>query len=248
VAHTYGIEALTFSDGALREGVLLDTIARLHAGDDGEPGELHHLREVSRASVRALAQRCDPDVAHSAHVAKLAVELFDQTQALHGLHHAQREYLEAGALLANVGLTIAHSKHHLHSYYVIRNSELAGLTDHEIEIVAQVARYHRKSSPKAAHDEFRRLSDDDQRVVRVLAGILRVAIGLDRSHDGRVTSVHARQDGPRLVVEAHTAGDADLELELYTAHERSDLLAAVTGLEVELRGVSEGARSRAAGP
>ena len=113
-----------------------------------------------------------------------------------------REYLEAGALLANVGLVISHSKHHLHSYYVIRNSELTGLTDTEIEIIAQIARYHRKSAPKASHAEFGRLSPDDQRLVKTLAGILRVAIGLDRSHDGRVRSVMAQVRNDRLVVEA----------------------------------------------
>lgn len=245
VAHSYEIPGFMFSEGALREGVLLDLVARLTADEDGEPGELHHLRDVSRASIRALMQRCDPDVAHSSHVAQLAVQLFDQTQALHGLDHSTREYLEAGALLANVGLAIAHSKHHLHSYYVIRNSELAGLTDHEIEIVAQIARYHRKSSPKGGHEEFGRLSAGDQRIVRALAGILRVAIGLDRSHDGRVHAVTAHRLDGRLIIEAHVAPDVDIELELYTANERSDLLSAVTGLEVELLALSERDRSRA---
>ena len=239
VARTYEVPTFTFSEGALREGVLLDTVARLTAGDDGEPGELHHLRDVSRAGIRALAQRCDPDLGHSAHVAKLALELFDATQHVHGLDHANREYLEAGALLANVGIAIAHSKHHLHSYYVIRNSELAGLTDHEIEIVAQVARYHRKSSPKVSHDGFGRLQPDDQRVVRVLAGLLRVAIGLDRSHDARVQTVTARRDGDRLVVEAHVGAGLDAELELYTARERADLLSTATGLHIDLRAVTQ---------
>ena len=137
-----------FSEAALREGVLLDTIARLQGG------ALHHLRDVSRRSIRALAERCDDDLTHSAHVAALALQLFDATETLHGLPTEAREYLEAGALLANVGLVISHSKHHLHSYYVIRNSELTGLTDTEIEIIAQIARYHRKSAPKASHAEF----------------------------------------------------------------------------------------------
>ena len=91
-----------------------------------------------------------------------------------------------------MGLFISHSQHHLHSYYVIRNTEvLTGLTDDEIEIIALLARYHRKSSPKARHPEFARLSPDDQRLVRALAGILRVAIGLDRSHDRRVAATRA---------------------------------------------------------
>jgi exopolyphosphatase/guanosine-5'-triphosphate,3'-diphosphate pyrophosphatase len=234
ITQTFGITELTFSEGALREGVLLDTIAR-HQG-----GELHHLRDVSRRSVAALAARCDDDPAHSAHVAQLALELYDGTATLHGLPTHCREYLEAAAMLANVGLVIAHSKHHLHSYYVIRNSELAGLTDHEIEIIALVARYHRKSAPKPSHAEYTALDAESRQVVRTLAGILRVAIGLDRSHDGRVRAVRVRSGGrgARVVVEAVARAQADISLEVYTAHERSGLLEDVLGRRVDLLGVS----------
>lgn len=228
MAHTFDIKQFTFSEAALREGVLIDSIARYQGG------ELHHLRDVSRRSIRALAERCDDDPAHSAHVADLALQLFDTTQELHQLPAECREYLEAGALLANVGLVIAHSKHHLHAYYVIRNCELTGLTDQEIEIIALVARYHRKSAPKPSHPEFAGLEPDEQHLVRVLAALLRVAIGLDRSHDGRVQAVRTRTLPRRLVVEAVPADDRDIGLELYTAGERSALLAAVLGRPVEV--------------
>lgn len=228
VADIFGIKSFVFSEAALREGVLLDTIARMQGG------ALHHLRDVSRRSIRALAERCDDDPSHSAHVAALALQLFDATEELHGLPPDAREYLEAGALLANVGLVISHSKHHLHSYYVIRNSELTGLTDTEIEIIAQIARYHRKSAPKAGHDAFGRLSADDQRLVRTLAGILRVAIGLDRSHDGRVRSVMANVRRDRLVIEAESKRGKEISLELYTANERADLLEEVLGHRVAI--------------
>ena len=225
VADVFGIKGFVFSEAALREGVLLDTIARWQGG------ALHHLRDVSRRSIRALAERCDDDVTHSAHVAALALQLFDATGSVHRLPTEAREYLEAGALLANVGLVISHSKHHLHSYYVIRNSELTGLTDNEIEIIAQIARYHRKSAPKPSHVEFARLSADDQLLVKTLAGILRVAIGLDRSHDGRVRSVMAHVRKDRLVIEAESGG-TEIGLELYTANERSSLLEEVLGQRV----------------
>ena len=228
VADIFGIKSFVFSEAALREGVLLDTIARLQGG------ALHHLRDVSRRSIRALAERCDDDLTHSAHVAALALQLFDATESLHGLPADAREYLEAGALLANVGLVISHSKHHLHSYYVIRNSELTGLTDTEIEIIAQIARYHRKSAPKAGHTEFGRLSSDHQRLVKTLAGILRVTIGLDRTHDGRVRSVMAHVRRDRLVIEALAKRGKEISLELYTANERSNLLEEVLGQRVDI--------------
>lgn len=225
----FGIETMTVSENALREGVLLDTLLR------NTGGELHHLGDVARRSVEHLLEACDDDPVHSRHVAQLALLLFDATQLLHGLGRPAREYLEAAALLANVGLIIAHAKHHLHSYYVIRNSEqLTGLTDHEIEIIALVARYHRKSAPKPTHPDFARLQPADQHLVRVLAGLLRIAIGLDRSHDGRVSGVQVRSAHGRLTIEATSEMGADLGLELYAAAERTALLADVLGVPIEV--------------
>jgi exopolyphosphatase/guanosine-5'-triphosphate,3'-diphosphate pyrophosphatase len=228
VSQAFGIEQFTFSEGALREGILIDTIAR------GRGGVLHHLRDVSRRSIAALATRCDDDPVHSQHVAQLALELYDATTDLHGLPPDARDYLEAAALLANVGLVISHSKHHLHSYYVIRNSELTGLTDREIEIIAQVARYHRKSNPKPSHADFQALAAEERHVVRALAGMLRIAIGLDRSHDGRVAAVRATRVERTLRVDAIATDDRDLTLEIYTANERSGLLSEVLDLRVDV--------------
>jgi exopolyphosphatase/guanosine-5'-triphosphate,3'-diphosphate pyrophosphatase len=184
----------------------------------------------------ALATACDTELDHSTHVAELAVQLFDDSQRWHGLDTSCREYLEAGALLANVGLFISHSKHHLHSYYVIRNSErLVGFTDSEVEIIAQVARYHRKSAPKPSHNEFSRLSPDDQNVVRTLAGLLRVAIGLDRTQQGNITKVSLELADDHLRLVAHARPEAPtIDLELYAARERAQLLEAVLDHRIEI--------------
>jgi exopolyphosphatase/guanosine-5'-triphosphate,3'-diphosphate pyrophosphatase len=232
IALNFGVSAFTFSEGALREGVLLDTVSRMNG--DRAVGELHHLRDVSRRSIRQLAERCDDDPAHSAHVAQLALELFDGLAPVHGLDRAARDYLEAGALLANVGLVVAHSKHHIHAYYVIRNSELAGLTDAEIEIIAQIARYHRKSAPKPSHPAFAALPRSSQELVRTLAGILRVAIGLDRTHERRVVGVRVDVQPKRVVLFVRSARGADTSLELYAANERKELLEAVVGRRAEI--------------
>ena len=98
------------------------------------------------------------------------------------------------------------------------------MSDDEIEIIALLARYHRKSGPKARHPEFARLSNDDQRLVRALSGILRVAIGLDRSHARRVAATRCHLDGDLLVIEVIPDGDAGIELELFTAEQRRELL------------------------
>ena len=229
VVDAFAVTELTLSDYALREGVLLDTAHRTRGGS------LHHLRDVSRRGVEHLAAAMDEDPAHSAHVAGLALQLFDATADQHGLDEGARDYLEAAALLANVGVAISHSKHHKHAYYVIRNSDrLLGLTDGEIEVIALIARYHRKSAPKASHPEFDAVGPEDQNVVRTCAAILRVAIGLDRGHDARVRKVKAKVRDGRLVIKAVPVEGADIDLELYAAGERSELLAEVLGRPVEV--------------
>jgi exopolyphosphatase/guanosine-5'-triphosphate,3'-diphosphate pyrophosphatase len=221
------IREMVVSDYALREGVLLDALARERGA------ALHHLQDLRRRSVEHLMEMTDEDPDHSRRVSALALDLFDELAPWHGQGEHARELLEAAALLANVGLFVSHSAHHKHSYYVIRNSDhLTGFTDHEIELVAVVARYHRKSAPKAKHPEFARLSGDDQTLVRTLAGILRVAIALDRTHAGLVESVHVREQDGDIVVEVLGVPDADLALELFTAVERRGLLEEVLGRDV----------------
>jgi exopolyphosphatase/guanosine-5'-triphosphate,3'-diphosphate pyrophosphatase len=225
----FGIDELIVSDYALREGALLDAFQRRHGG------ALHHLHDLRRRSVVRLAEMMDDEPEHSAHVAELALELFDGTVRYHGLGDDARELLEAAALLANVGLFVSHSKHHKHSYYVIRNSDhLSGFTDHEVEMIALVARYHRKSAPSAKHAEFAALRPDDQATVRALAGVLRVAIGLDRTHAALVTGLRVGRRGKAVVIEAASRPGADLGLELYTANERKALLEEVIGRPVRI--------------
>jgi len=230
ILERFHIDELVISEYALREGVFLDTIARTRSGD------MPHLRDVARRSVEDLMTSLDDDPDHSRRVARLALELFEATRPLHGLGAAAAALLEAAALLSNVGMTISHAKHHKHSYYLIRNTDrLVGLTDHEIELVALIARYHRKSPPKGSHPEWAALGADDKALVRLTAGVLRIAIGLDRAHEGVIASVDASEvDGRLSVVATPASPDADLDLELYAASERSDLLADVLDLPVEV--------------
>ena len=222
------IAAMTVSAFALREGVLVDQMQR-------SAGRTGHGRDPRWASVEHMAAQFDPDPAHSAKATELALALFDQTASLHGMDGYERDILRAAGRLHNVGLLISHASHHKHSYYVIRHSELlTGFTDHELELIAQVARYHRKSEPKPKHEEFAALSDHDQDIVRVLAGLLRVAISLDRTHSDVVESVDVRVgDGLDIVsLVPQVRSDGDASLELYTARERRHLLEDALGVEV----------------
>jgi exopolyphosphatase/guanosine-5'-triphosphate,3'-diphosphate pyrophosphatase len=230
-----GIEEMRISDHALREGVLLDAWRRRHGGS------LHHLSDLRRRSVIDLATVMDEDPEHSAQVARLALRLFDATAPTHGFGDDAREVLEAAALLCNVGLFLSHAQHHKHSYYVIRSTDrLAGFTDHEVERIALVARYHRKSEPRSKHPEFASLDAQDQALVRGLAGLLRVAIGLDRSHAAAVSDLTVREEGGELVVEVLPATGADIGLELYAATARADLLEQALGRPVRIQAAEPG--------
>ena len=196
----FELKTIMFSDYALREGLLLDTLRREGVIEFDED------HDAARRSVQQLADRCDDRSEHSQHVAELAGALFDELEEPLHLRPEWRRYLEFAALLANVGVVVSHAKHHLHSYYLVRNSELMGLTDREVEIIAQVARYHRKSVPKLEHAEFAALSSADQRIVRCLAGILRVSIGLDRTYDARVKSASVKVTADELLVSVKPRG------------------------------------------
>lgn len=214
-----GIETMLISEYALREGVLLDR-------SQPEGSGFHHLSDIRRTSVLRVADSFLEDRAHVERATDLALALFDELAELHGLGIDERDLLEAAGLLHNVGLFISHGAHHKHSYYVIRNSDsLLGFTEREIGLIALTARYHRKSDPKPTHPEFAALDDEDQRRVWVLGGLLRVAIGLDRTRSSSIESVACKIGAKSVKIEAAVADSADADLELYSAQERSGMLA-----------------------
>ena len=233
-----GIERMEVSDFALREGILFEQIRRATAP---ELDPFHRLKDLRRSGVMYVANSYHEDLRHAEHITDLALELFDGLGPLHELGPEDRELFEAASLLHNVGIFISHSAHHRHSYYIIRNSEhLTGFTEREIEIIAQVARYHRKSAPKSKHADFASLSSADKNKVRWMAAMLRVAIGLDRSNRQVVTRVRVTdKPGPsggqlngELRLIARVAPDVDTSVELFTAGARSELLEAVAGRSV----------------
>lgn len=219
-----GIDEMVASEYALREGVLLD----LAHGDD--PRAFHHLSDIRREGVQRVVDLFERDRAHVEHATDLALRLFDETHLVHGLDTDDRDHLEAAGLMHNVGLFISHSAHHKHSYYVIRNNDhLVGFTDHEIELMALVARYHRKGAPSTKHGEFGALDATDQYRVRVLAGLLRIGIALDRTHARHVHDLRCEIAANQITVQPLIVPGVDASLEVYTANQRVDLLADALG-------------------
>ena len=203
-----GAEELTLCDLALREGLVLDYIRR----NRRQIAQVDKIPDVRRRSTLELAERCNYYAEHAQQVIRLALALFDQSRAVHGLSDREREWLEFAALLHDVGGLISYARHHRHSYYLIKNGDLRGFHPDEIEVIALVARYHRRGTPKRSHDEYANLSSSLRKAVRTLSSILRVAESLDRSHAQAITGLELRDRGDDALLLVHTASDAELEV------------------------------------
>ena len=214
----FDIPEMTVSEYALREGIILDTMEK-----SVQRPSFHHLSDIRYNSVINLSQQFHNEIKHGKQVADLALKIFDQTKKLHHLSVSEREYLEAAALLHEIGLVVSHALHHRHSYYIIKNAELMGFTENEKEIIANAARYHRKSHPKDKHEGFRLLSAEDQSIVSKLAAVLRIADGLDRTHSGKISDIKIRTSGKKLRFIISTKKKDDIEIEFWGAERKKDL-------------------------
>ena len=228
VLRRLGADDITLCDLSLREGVVLDYIARHRQ----EIAQADRYPDVRRRSVYELAERCHYWPEHSHQVARLAMALFDETRAIHGLRDREREWLEYAALLHDIGALISYEQHHKHSYYLIKNGDLRGFEPEEIETIALIARYHRQATPKRAHDSFGDLKRRKRRTVRALAAMLRLAESLDRSHAQSITGVALRDRGDDDLLQLRTSGDA--ELELWSATRQAQPFERLTGKPLRL--------------
>ncbi|MTJ06444.1 Ppx/GppA phosphatase family protein [Anabaena sp. UHCC 0204] len=182
-----GVESVTVCERSLREGVIVDWMLT-HGFIDNR---LRFQSSIRHRSVLKVAKKYQTNLEHSERVAAFAFSIFDQTQGqLHNWSVDERQLLWAAAILHNCGHYISHSSHHKHSYYLIRNGELLGYNETEIEIIANIARYHRKSPPKKKHDNYRSLLHKEHRqMVNQLSAILRLAVALDRRQIGAISHI-----------------------------------------------------------
>jgi exopolyphosphatase/guanosine-5'-triphosphate,3'-diphosphate pyrophosphatase len=199
---------ITLCDFALREGLVLDYIQR----NRKHIAQADRYPDVRRRSVIELAERCSYWPEHAHEVARLAVSMFDQTRAVHGLTDREREWLEFAALLHDIGTHISYPRHHKHSYYLVKNGDLRGFEPEEIDVIALITRYHRKSAPKKSHVPFEVLRPKLRDTVRQLSAILRLAETLDRSHSQTITAVELHDRGKEYLIKLRATGDAELEL------------------------------------
>ncbi len=212
----------------LREGVLFDLVEEALAV--GPPHERRD-HETLTAAV-ALGRHYLFDEAHGVHTSRLAVSIFDQTAALHRLGDTERRILLSAAVLHDIGQFVGYKRHHKHSFYLIANSELPGLSEREMLLVANVARYHRKGEPSPSHEGFAALDARGREIVSKLSSILRIADALDREHQQLVRDVEVGIDGHDLVLRPSSSGA--LLLEKWALKGKTAFFSSVYGVKVKV--------------
>lgn len=214
-------------DSALREGLVVDFASRNRPGIQ----LVDEFPDLRRRSVVRLARRCQVNWPHAEHVARLALDLFRGTRPLHNLPNADGELLEFAALLHDVGFHIAASKHHKHAAYLIENADLQGFSAEEVQLLAQIARYHRKATPRDAHEGYAKLDGRNRQRVRILASLLRVADGLDRSYTQAIRGVRCvvTDRAVELVLSGAQDAKGEPEIEIYSARRKRDLFEETLG-------------------
>ncbi len=181
-----GLQSLFVCERSLREGVIVDWMLAQGLIED----RLKYQGSIRERSTLKIAGKYGVDLPHSQRVTELALNLFDRTYGmLHNWDRSVRQLLWSAAILHNSGHFVSHDSHHKHSYYLIRYGELLGYTESEIDVIANIARYHRKSAPKKKHQNLQNLSKEQRSIVSQLSAILRIAVALDRRRIGAIRQI-----------------------------------------------------------
>ncbi|MBW4481875.1 MAG: Ppx/GppA family phosphatase [Tildeniella torsiva UHER 1998/13D] len=234
-----GADSITICERALREGVVVDWMLTHGLIED----RMQFQKSVRQRNVLKTAKKYKVHLDRSKRVARFAMDLFEQTHgSLHSWGNLEKELLWAAAILHNCGHFVSHSSHHKHSYYLIRHGELLGYTETELEAIANIARYHRKSAPKKKHDNYRNLPTRYHRqMITHLSALLRLAVALDRRGIGAVQSIHCNFDADAHVlnmeVKAANPGD-DCASELWNLDYKKDYFEQVFEVKLAARLVS----------
>ncbi|MEO0851998.1 MAG: Ppx/GppA phosphatase family protein [Cyanobacteria bacterium J06648_11] len=226
VMNSLGAESVVICERALREGLIVDWML----SHDLVENRLRYQGSVRRRHAYKLAHKYRVEIGHAENVANLAISLFEQTRGtLHQWNDSDRELLWVAAMLHNCGLFVSHAEHHKHSYYLIRHGELLGFSEAELEVIANLARYHRKSPPKKKHANYVALSRDRRQLVSELSPLLRIATALTRRRAGAIDSVRVDfakyEAGDRLIhlhITPTQPGD-DCSLELWSLEYKKEV-------------------------
>jgi exopolyphosphatase/guanosine-5'-triphosphate,3'-diphosphate pyrophosphatase len=216
IMHRFEVNTLQVHNRGVRDGLLLSMIGKAQGHSKDSTASVDRDAVLDR-----FALSCRSELEHGKHIALLAGQIYRQLADPLGLAPADAPLLEAAARLQDVGYLINYDQHHKHSYHLILNSRLPGFLPEELEIIANVARYHRGGEPKKKHANFRQLNRADRARVKHMVAILRIASGLDRSHSHQVTEVRVQVEDQKIQMLAEAAQHPDVDL--WGARRRAEL-------------------------
>jgi len=223
-----GLDYLFVSRHGLRDGLMVDLLRRAYSD-----AESWHPDAERSESLEQVCQKYLYDSPHAQHVSQLALNLFYQLQNLHRLPEKYAGILHASSMLHDIGLFIAHPKHHKHSYYLIKSSGLSSYNKLDLDLIASVARYHRKAHPSQKHLAFSQLSPNNQEVVRKLSAILRIADAFDYKHEQLVKSLTCTFKNSKTLTITGAAA-VGIKDEIEWALNKGELLQEVFNLDISI--------------
>jgi exopolyphosphatase / guanosine-5'-triphosphate,3'-diphosphate pyrophosphatase len=225
IAHQAHVGQILIPRVGVNDGPLIDMASKLHRAD----APVYHSQVIN--SARFLCRKYDCEIEHSITVARFAMQLFDSTKKWHKLHVKERTLLEVAGLLHDVGYYLGMTDHNKHSYYLIKASQISGLSDSQLGVVATLARYHSRAVPKSSHREYEELPSSEQSIVTKLIPLLRLAEALDREHANKVKQLRISA-GKKLTLRLR--GQGGLLLERWALARNCELFEAVYRKRVEV--------------
>lgn len=226
IMRRFKVNQLQVHSFGVRDGLLLSMIESLQGTQNPEPPD-----EV--AQIERFASACGVELEHSRQCAKLATDIYRGLCEHYELLPDDIRLLDAAARMQDVGYLINYDGHHKHSYHLIMHSSLESFRPEELEIIANVARYHRGAMPKNKHKNFQILSRSDQLRVQQMAAILRLAGGLDRSYKQLVEAVSVSSDENQ--VELSVSAETYPEVDIWAARRRAGLFEKIFDAELSIQ-------------
>ena len=184
-------------------------------------------------SAERIAEQYGSSEAHYSLVSKFCMEIFDKMKKIHGLGKKDKLLLQTAAIVHDCGKYVNMQDHHIHSYHLIKGSEIAGLSKDEIDIVANIALYHSRNVPNMEDDNYKGLKESKKVLVSKLAAVLRLADAMDRSKMQKFTDISVRIEGNELIVNAST--DKNCELEQWAFEDKGVFFEEVFGMRPVMR-------------
>ncbi|MBW1604924.1 exopolyphosphatase [Lactobacillus sp. Sy-1] len=226
----FDLKNMWVSDLKFIDGLSYDLISRTNGN-----GKNRVLKQQILISANNLAKQYQVEPKHQRFVSEFVLQLFDELKRLHGLGERERLLLEISAIVDDVGSFINNHDHYVHSEYIIKNSEIIGLSESELNMVAAISRYHSHKATSSALKHLNNMSIDRRMVIMKLAAILRIADALDASRKQKIKSIEIGTSDPTQVIVTATA-DQEIELEKLNFDRKGAFFESVFGVKPKLKG------------